>query len=420
MPPEGARCLLRLAGLRAKLAVRGTRFRPRPAREIAPSVLERIDACSSLARGLALHDVLRAQVFQSRGTLLALQAGDPSRCARALALEYVNACLEAPGKRERHATLLERAAELADQVGEGHARALIPFARGFASYVAYCEWDRTVQDLAEAEELLRSECVDVAWELHNSRFFSIESLRWRGGWRRLGHEASRFWRETEERGSRYLVAVIRGQLMVFAALVDGDVEAALDHWENAYREVGELSPLFLFNRARYRALIELYRGDGPAARRWVDDFRGGLLGHLLLRAPIMRFVHAQLRVRTALGAAARSEDLRADLAAIRELGRRLTGSPIPCEVPLGSLALAGAADLEGDPETTLARLREAERGFAERGMEGYVAACRSRRGRIIGGDEGQALLVEAADWMHTQGVRDPAAMTAFLLPGATS
>jgi hypothetical protein len=50
-------------------------------------------------------------------------------------------------------------------------------------------------------------------------------------------------------------------------------------------------------------------------------------------------------------------------------------------------------------------------------MRLYAAAARRRLGRLIGGDAGKALLVEADTWMASQGIKNPARMTAMLAPG---
>jgi hypothetical protein len=47
----------------------------------------------------------------------------------------------------------------------------------------------------------------------------------------------------------------------------------------------------------------------------------------------------------------------------------------------------------------------------------YAAAARWQRGRILGGEEGRALVVSAERWMTEQGIVNKARMAAMLAPG---
>ncbi len=86
--PESSRAVvLSLLVGRARLALRGLRFRERDETRIPPRELLRIDACWSVAVGLGQVDMVRGADFQARHLLLALRAGEPYRVARALALE---------------------------------------------------------------------------------------------------------------------------------------------------------------------------------------------------------------------------------------------------------------------------------------------------------------------------------------------
>jgi len=48
----------------------------------------------------------------------------------------------------------------------------------------------------------------------------------------------------------------------------------------------------------------------------------------------------------------------------------------------------------------------------------HAAAARRRRGEIMGGDTGRALVESADAWMTGQIIRSPERMTAMLAPGA--
>ena len=50
-------------------------------------------------------------------------------------------------------------------------------------------------------------------------------------------------------------------------------------------------------------------------------------------------------------------------------------------------------------------------------MQLYAAVARRRLAGLVGGDRGQSLRREADEWMASQEIRNPAAMTRLLAPG---
>ena len=47
----------------------------------------------------------------------------------------------------------------------------------------------------------------------------------------------------------------------------------------------------------------------------------------------------------------------------------------------------------------------------------YVATCRYRRGTLLGGSQGQALMAEALDWAASQRIAEPSRIFDMLAPG---
>ncbi len=84
---------------------------------------------------------------------------------------------------------------------------------------------------------------------------------------------------------------------------------------------------------------------------------------------------------------------------------------------LATVRRAAVASLRSDPTRALSLLQSAADQFDACDMALYAAATRRRKGQLLGGDEGRAL-VEAADaWMAGQGIKNPARMTALFAPG---
>lgn len=78
---------------------------------------------------------------------------------------------------------------------------------------------------------------------------------------------------------------------------------------------------------------------------------------------------------------------------------------------------AGLAAVDGDNAAAVQHLREALRQADETGAALYAAAIRLRLGELVGGSEGADLTAAGQLWMAREGVRNPARMTAALLPG---
>ncbi len=85
--------------------------------------------------------------------------------------------------------------------------------------------------------------------------------------------------------------------------------------------------------------------------------------------------------------------------------------------PTANLILAGADTVEGKTEAGLAHLEKAIAGFVAAEMGLFATVSRRRKGELLGGDEGRALVVEADDFMRGEGVAKPERIATLLAPG---
>jgi hypothetical protein len=90
---------------------------------------------------------------------------------------------------------------------------------------------------------------------------------------------------------------------------------------------------------------------------------------------------------------------------------------MPWATPLANLLYAGVAYQRNDLAEANANLSEALNGFEVADMHLYAAATRRRLGEVMGGQRGEHLVEEAARWMRSQKIRNPAALTRMLVPG---
>jgi hypothetical protein len=166
--------------------------------------------------------------------------------------------------------------------------------------------------------------------------------------------------------------------------------------------------------------MALYRGELPAAAEPVEaPLRG--FAHTLdrfVQAGYIRGLDTRARRRLALAGQASDVDEAATLLRGAERhARAMLGQKTRWGDALAHLLRAGAAATRGDHDRSLRLLESAEAGFAAADMALHAAAARRRRGELLGGDTGRALVTTADAWMAQQSIKRPERMTAMLAPG---
>ncbi len=416
--PQKALASLRWHRLQLRLrGLRGIQFRERPAEEVPPAELDRIDVCWSAGNGFGGVDLVRAADFQAQHLLLALRAGEPYRIARALAWEAILCSLEGGDARQRQPMLLQMAEELAQRIAHSHA---LGWAAAAAAVAANCEGRfREATQLCEyAVTLFRGECTDIAWEVGTLQtFWWLPSLWHLGDLDELGRQAPLCAREAEEHGDLYTLTNVRSSalpLLHLCADQPGDArreaQEAIDRWPRGAWHTQHL--LALVSQAQ----ASIYEGDGPGALALLAAQRPNIERSLQLRSQNLRLQLVHVRARAALQAASGG---RGDRAALREAEAdiaRLDDEDLDW-VRGHVLGLRAALELrQGHRPAAASLLGGAVQAYQRHGMALYEAVARRRHGELTGGAPGQEA-VEAADrWMSGAGVRDPARLAAWMLP----
>jgi hypothetical protein len=190
-----------------------------------------------------------------------------------------------------------------------------------------------------------------------------------------------------------------------------DLDALLNSWPRRDFLLQHLAALFT------QVSIHLYRRDGPAAWRYVQERAGAIAGSHLLRVQMLRIMTVYYSGCAALGAAEIAPEPGPLLRAARDAARRLEREKAPWAKALAGLIAAGAAALRGDTAGTAALLADVAPAFDGLAMSPFAAAARRRLGELRGGEEGRALVTRADATMAEQGVVNPARMTALYAPG---
>jgi len=410
-----ARALVSLLRLRAQLRLRGIRFVERPESSVPRRQLERIDLCWSMGNGLGGIDLVRGAEFQARHLLLALRAGEPYRIARAIAWEAVLAAMEGgPSGQRRARQLVAQSSELSARIRHPHAiawseaaRAIAIFCEGrFAEAARY--FDRVITLFREAGR-------DSAWEVGSMQvWWLLQALYRIGDLNELARRAPICLKEAEEVGDRYTATSLRASIMPLLSLMaDRPSEARRESLEAIERWSQEGWHIQHWCDAYTQAQVSIYEGDGARARTRLLACMPQMRRSFLVR---VRGAHIQLcdiRARCTL-AAGRSEPF---LRAVERDAARLEKEQVPGPPALALLLRAGVAAARGQDQRAVAMLVGAERALLSADVALLAVAARRQRGRVIGGDEGRALMTSADAWLAGQAVCDTERLVAMLVPG---
>ncbi len=130
LPKTPRRALRSLLWQRARLRLRGLRWRRRHRREIAESQLARVDVLLDVGEALGMFDSIRGADFQLRGLREALRLGEPTRVARGLCVEAIYAASQGGRSVARSRDLVIQLQSLVKEQGDPFLEALAVTAVG--------------------------------------------------------------------------------------------------------------------------------------------------------------------------------------------------------------------------------------------------------------------------------------------------
>jgi len=422
-PASPRQALATILRQRLRLRLRGLSFKRRDVADLSERELARIDMCWHVSMGLGAVDSLRSNVFHLEGLTLALEAGEPYRLARALAIEA--SFLGSDGSRRarrRYQEVMSRAEQLAHEVDEPHALALTLGIKGQTAFFDG-HFASALEELRAAEQLFRERCAGATRETAVMRVWSLRCLYYLGRIRELAQQIPASLQEYKDRGDLYGSTSVRGSVAVLVHLAGDQPEVAareLDATARGWSTVG-------FHVQHYyvllsRVAVALYQDDVDRAHGLMEETWKPLERSMLLRrVQFVRIAASDARGRAAVAAAAADAEARPRLLKqVESLARALRAEDRVWGHPLALLLRAAAASQRGDGATTRRLLEEAIDRFDAQEMALHAAAARWRLGELLGDDEGAALRTQAEVWMQAEGVAVPARMVAVLAPGFTS
>jgi hypothetical protein len=164
-------------------------------------------------------------------------------------------------------------------------------------------------------------------------------------------------------------------------------------------------------------LIDLYKGDGRGAWQRMASTWPVLEKSLMQKIQHVYIDALQYNGRAALAAARQGEPAEPLLRHAERTARVLDRQRLPWADAFAAHLRAAIASIRGDEAASVALLRRAIVGFDQGGLNLYAAASRRVLGRLVGGDEGRALIARCDDWMATQDIHVPERMVRAFVSG---
>ena len=383
---------------------------------LAPLDHIRLEALHAIGRGLAVVDPVSALYVKARNLVDALRARSRVHVVRAAAAEAGTLAARGgrPSKRER--ALWDMARSLSENGRDPGGYGLYQITYGVCLYLRG-QWK-------EAFRLLDECCAKLAalrrWQA-NANVFAVYALTYRGDLREVKLRTTRLLADAERRGDLYTMVNLRASHPIAAWLGADDVETARRHIRESMAQWSKTRFLVQhWQCAIWEAEIDLYAGEG--ARAWdrlARDARAIKRSRLLVNVQLMRALTQFARGRSAIASLdtlAGPERARRLAEAIRE-HKALAKEAMPWTTVLETLLAASIAKATGDVAGAERELRRAfELGKIEE-MALHAQAARHQLGRLIGGEAGAAIVLEAAEAMKTCGVRVPERYADMLVPG---
>ena len=414
-PRSPRAALLPLLWRRARVRWRGLHFTSKDACDIDSDTLLRLDTCWSATTGLLLVDMISGFAFSARHLLIALDAGEPYRLSRAMAIESA-ARGASPGGRRLSRQLVHVSKELAREVGHPHAIGLSRLAEGLMA-VAGGEWKKALTLAEEALAILRDQCVGVTWELNMAQNLVIWALMYLGELGELSRRLPALLAHARSSGNLYIVTELCTRSNFFWLAADDPDEGervtieSIERWSHKG-----------FHRQHYSAMLAriqtaLYRGNADGAWGLLGELEAGLRRSYLRRIQVIRVESLYLRGRGALAMAARHGADRRYLSVARASAQRIANERMPWSDPIALLLESGIAHLQGRTPDAVECLDDAVVRFDRADMKLYAAAARRRCGALKDDARGREMRQQADEWMAAQNIKNPAAMTRMLAPG---
>jgi serine/threonine protein kinase/tetratricopeptide (TPR) repeat protein len=414
LPSTSADALTTAYKLWTDFQARGLDFVPTKADAVPQATRARLDALWSVVQATLAGDPITCQVFALRHLREALDAGEKTHivmglCAKSITIDVV---YEARAQQKTGSLVL--ADSLSRDQSDVRCRAWIAFARAFG-YLDQGLLKPANASFAQAEELMRAHCSNVAAELRSTRMLYARGLGMTCQFEDLGRCEQ--W-VSEAVDSEDLLSATRLRiLMIPNTLLEGNVakaERALKLPEELRADAGGLTGLIHLQAS---VQLALYEDDVPRLKHIVQ-FLKETSASPLLAVRTWRSEQCIAVARLHLGLSVAEPDSEALLRTIDDGIGTLQRLALECHVDSVRMLSAALAYRRGQTEEAI-KILDAILADTEIGGESVMlrTCARIAKGAIIGGTLGAELIRDATRMLTARGVRDPLRFARTYAPG---
>jgi hypothetical protein len=377
--------------------------RPRERRQVSHADQVRLNVVWSAAAAMTDIAPVVAASLQARHLTLALRAGDIGAIVRGLSLYARWMAYGGEKNRERTRKIVAAATRLADVHGTPYGRAMALLSSAWADLDVY-DWTSGFRKLDHAEDLLRTECSGVAWELTLVRVTRVSFHRIHGLFRESVAYGKQALAEAVQRGDLYTYTRVGMFSIPDELVLDGDQEGARRALQKAVPHAMRRQ----FPAAALMAcLAKIHRdlGEEQRARAWRRCRRYWpiMTAEGSFSIELVKMWAYQLRAGSALAAIdempAQSNMLLAEAErGIRVLERMQSGLPKAHALNLR----ATLAIHRGQRDRARVLFDQSASWLEAHDVRSTAAAVRRCQGLLIGGADGRRLVESAEAWFRVQ------------------
>ncbi len=403
---------------RALIKLHGLNFRERQVEEVPSSELAELHACWAATTGLVLADAIQSVAFGSRFFRLALRSGIIEQIVLGLCTAAMARSPQGAQTRFTVNKYLNLAQKLSRSVEDHEVLAFMQYATGFVAFMMG-EMSTAKEYLKRAEQMFVEECTGFSPFLNMTRSFLGHSYAYLGCWRELIEQWDVWMKDAQERNDVNMLSFqSAGAAGAFRYL-------AVDRADKAREQIAkglELWPgqhfdMITVSAESMKSQIEWYDGNCQKAFEIAKDIFERVSKSPFYGFQSVRVVNRQLLARAALSFASVTEDRHPLLKVARQQAKQLSREQLPLAEPYVPCIKGGIAYLQGDRDSAAKWLREAVVASQKCQFKVHVAATNRQLGRLLGGDEGRALIAQADETMKQEGVVRPDRIAALLVPG---
>jgi eukaryotic-like serine/threonine-protein kinase len=402
-PENSGAAAARFLWNRALLSARGYKFTLTQGTPLPRKLAQRLEVLGSVYQELSAWDPLRGALLHAIFLRDALRSGDATRILQALAWEVFHlSVLGGPANERRASEVLAIVDGLRESLATPYATATYNLAKAMFALLTGRYRD-AIEPAAEAERLFRDQCKGASFEAGCATTIRYGALEFAGNLKQMTLEVPQRVREAAEREDHFASALLVMSL-AHSHLAAGRPAEALRVLDEHRARLGPgftTTHHFIMHRT-VEALLSL--DDGTRALDYALEQWPRMRESRLYRGHFMRSVCHYMRARCAFAAYRRNpspELMRMAEKDLRTVARLKYFSGYPAALR------ASILHHQGDRNGALELITQAVALFERDQLDRPATYARRRRGEMIGGTEGKAMLSDADAQLAAQGIADP-------------